>query len=134
MRQFNNLKGIMTYKNDNYEKLNEFRKLVKDWNGYEAEPINPEVIKTARDIVRTMPPEAQPEVFPLASGNIQLEWEKNGKYLEITLESNGEQRHKVVYGDSDMKGWWFEGWVYRNSTSIGTLVMRTIFNREYRIR
>lgn len=133
MRQFNNLKGIMIRKNDNYEKLNGFKKLEKDWNGYEAEPIDPEVIKIAREIVRIMPSEAQPEIFPLASGNIQLEWERGGKYLEITLEKNNERHYKVAYGDPGVKDWWFTGWVYKNNISVGMLVMRTMFNQEFRI-
>lgn len=73
--------------------LEEFRKTTKKkgWNGYDAEPLSDRVIDNAIALVKTL--SSPPEVFPVATGNIQMEWDRSdGGYLEVTV---GEDPDKV---------------------------------------
>ena len=66
--------------------LEEMRKLTKKkgWNSYEAEPIPGEVINNAIALVKTL--RYMPEVYPVATGNVQMEWDRSdGGYLEVTV-------------------------------------------------
>lgn len=59
----------------------DLRKLEKNWNDYNAEPLIPEYIDTAEELYAILP--ANFEIFPLADGGVQLEYEEN-MMLKIT--------------------------------------------------
>ena len=66
--------------------LEEMRKLTskKGWNSYDAEPVPGEVIDNAIALVKTL--RYMPEVYPVATGNVQMEWDRSdGGYLEVTV-------------------------------------------------
>ena len=67
-------------------KLESFRGLKKDWNGYNAEPFSEKLINKALELLKQTIP--VPEVFPTANNSIQFEWEKTGLYLEIEIFEN----------------------------------------------
>lgn len=77
----------------NLDHLNHLTNLAdKGWNGYESEPINQEAIKNAINMVNKVV--VQPKIFPLANGNIQLEYynrDKDMEYLELEVSENGIQ-------------------------------------------
>lgn len=73
----------------NLLKLMDFASLTNNWNGYGAKPIPEEVILHTGEILREL--NHQPEVFPCATGTIQLEYElDNLDYLQMKITQNGE--------------------------------------------
>ena len=69
--------------------LNEIRPVVtkKGWNGYGCEAIPDSILDNAVSVVRKL--DVVPEVFPLATGGIQLEYDRDdGGYLEIEITDN----------------------------------------------
>lgn len=86
-------KANMASRQNNLDRLNHLTNLAdKGWNGYESEPINQEAIKNAINIVNKVV--VQPKIFPLANGNIQLEYynrDKDMEYLELEVSENGIQ-------------------------------------------
>ena len=59
---------------DNIKKVEEFRKLEKDWNMYDADPLPLKVIDNAIEILKHL--DIQPKVFPTAADSIQFEYEE----------------------------------------------------------
>ena len=73
----------------NLERLNTFATYKEGWNGYGAAPIINDVLARMKGLILTL--SVQPEIFPLASGEIQFEYEKkNGEYLQFKLLADGE--------------------------------------------
>ena len=69
---------------ENLTRLEEFRMLQKDWNGYGANPIPFAAIDKAISIVKRLA--IQPEIFPTGRETVQLEWDSNyGDYLEFEI-------------------------------------------------
>lgn len=69
---------------DNLKRLDMISELQSDWNGYGAEPIDPAAIERTKRIIFKM--DVQPDVFPLATNGVQIEWEfSNGWYLEFEI-------------------------------------------------
>ena len=64
-------------------KINEMYKFKEGWDGYYADPIPKKILDLTKDILRHI--QMQPEIFPVATGCIQLEYEKGNNYLEIEL-------------------------------------------------
>jgi hypothetical protein len=60
------------------EILESFRKLEKDWNGYDAEPIPDESIDSALDFLNYLKENIKdliyPEIYPTAQDSVQFEW------------------------------------------------------------
>ena len=84
----------------NLKKLERISSFSENWNGYGAQPLSPRVIKRAEYFVRRFI--VQPEIFPIADGAIQVEWEKsNGEYLEIQI--NLDEKIPVFMIDADGK-------------------------------
>lgn len=71
----------------NMQKLQSIKELEKNWNGYDAEPISPQVIQITQRLLPDL--YEQPEVFPTGRDTIQLEYEKtNGDYLEFEIAAS----------------------------------------------
>lgn len=70
---------------DNIAKLNDIGRQcnMKNWNGYDAEPIPIEIIDFCSKVVWNLG--IQPEIFPTACQSIQLEYEKDSEYMEIGI-------------------------------------------------
>jgi hypothetical protein len=70
--------------------LSELRKLADleaNWDGYQADPIDPDILKAAERIAETMPLFAGlPSVVPMTRGRLQFEWHKGSRSLEIEVE------------------------------------------------
>ncbi len=57
---------------ENLMKLDSFKELENDWNGYGAEPFNEEHIEKVKFLVSLL--KIQPEIYPTARNSIQLEY------------------------------------------------------------
>ncbi len=82
----------------NLKKLDEIEKLSQNWDKYGAEPLSQRLINETRELLKKI--YIQPEIFPTATGNIQIEYEKeNGDYLEIQLTP--EQQCEIYIATKD---------------------------------
>lgn len=66
--------GIMVTLEYNLKKINEMYKFEEGWDGYDANPISKEILDLTKSLLKRI--KMQPEVFPVATGGIQLEYEK----------------------------------------------------------
>lgn len=61
-----------------------FGKLEKNWNLYDADPFENELIEKCVELVKSL--KIQPEIFPTARGSIQFEYYfKDGTYFEVEI-------------------------------------------------
>jgi hypothetical protein len=66
------------------ERIRGFATLVKGWDSYAGRCIKPWAINEAVAFLQMMPPQSPlPFAAPISNGNVQLEWKKPGKYLEL---------------------------------------------------
>jgi len=71
----------------NLKKLKSFEAYADNWNGYGAPRFEKSLVSLAENVLRKL--DHQPEVFPIAGGAIQLEYEKeSGEYLEFEILEN----------------------------------------------
>ena len=64
--------------------INDIKKLEKDWNGYDAEPIPVDICEKADKILSKL--EYIPEIFPTGRQTIQFEYRyKDCSYLEFEI-------------------------------------------------
>lgn len=87
---------------DAWMKLDSFHGYEKNWNGYDAEPISDKLIYFVKNLIFEL--DIIPEIFPVADGSIQLEYDQDGKYLEFQIY---EDKHMTWYykeGDMDQEG------------------------------
>lgn len=87
---------------DAWMKLDNFHVYKKGWNGYDAEPFSDKLIYFVKNLISEL--DIIPEIFPVADGSIQLEYDQNGKYLEFQIY---EDKHMTWYyreGGMDQEG------------------------------
>lgn len=85
--------------------FDDLRKLKKNWNDYNADPLNPEYIDTAEELFTLL--DAGFEVFPLADGGVQIEYEDENIYIEFVVENkvtsywrkNGSEESCIAEGE-----------------------------------
>ena len=72
--------------------LNRFARLESNWDGYGAAPINPAVIREARELIATIADHIAeaPTIVPTSRGAIQLEWHRASRCLELEFESQAK--------------------------------------------
>lgn len=83
----------------NLKKINEMYKFEEGWDGYDANPISKETLDLTKSLLKRI--KMQPEVFPVATGGIQLEYEKENNYLEIELCENSLSLFMINEKDKD---------------------------------
>lgn len=67
--------------------LNSFRNLAHNWDGYNAPPIEDEVINTSLAVLDKLT--LEPEIFPTGRNSVQFEYDSNnGNYIEIEIFSD----------------------------------------------
>lgn len=85
---------------ENLKKLEIISKLESGWNYYYADPIPTSMIDIMKDMLPKL--KIQPEIFPLACGSIQFEYEKdNGDYLEFKMLHGGLLEMYVIIDCDD---------------------------------
>lgn len=90
--------NIITQK-ESLEKLKSIKNLEYDWDGYEAESMNPEIYNNASKLIEKII--IPPRVFPTANGTIQFEYHKKNnddEYLEFEIFNN---KIEVLFMRSD---------------------------------
>ena len=75
--------GDTVTKEENLARLDRYSKFESDWDGYGAKPNSMKVIETVKAILNEI--HIQPLIFPIGSGDIQLEWEDHGIYMELDV-------------------------------------------------
>jgi hypothetical protein len=67
--------------------LEDLLKLASNWNSYGAQPIKPEVVRAASDLLREIVQQQtpQPTVVPTVRGGVQLEWHTSAVDLEVEI-------------------------------------------------
>jgi hypothetical protein len=80
--------------------------LSPDWNGTRAEPTRSEVLASAEELLRTWTPHNLPEpnLLPLPSGGLGIEWHAGGIDLEIAIE--GPDLLDVLFTDHRTGSTW----------------------------
>ncbi len=102
---------------NNLNKLTQFAKYEKNWNGYDADPFSPDLISIMMDLILRL--RIQPQIFPVADNSIQIEYDgENGRYLEFQIYENG----KVHCYREDGKGNDEEKTLDLNATEINKIV------------
>ena len=68
----------------NIEKLTKIEEMKENQNGYSSVPFSHDFISFIKGEIRKL--EIQPQIFPLADGKLQLEYDRNdGRYLEFEV-------------------------------------------------
>ena len=60
-----------------------------NWDGYGAPVIRKDIIEAARTFVQALPENlaCRPRIVPMSPGNLQLEWHRGSKILELEFEN-----------------------------------------------
>lgn len=75
-------------------KINSFKLLKHNWNGYNAESIDIDIIIRSLDLINIFPNFWHINVFPTGRNTIQFEYETKIKYYEIEVYKN---KYGVLY-------------------------------------
>ena len=87
----------MVTRDECINKLYEISKLEENWNDNGAPAFSDEIIRKTEELIDVFP--RYPEIFPTATGSIQLEWENDEtKYLEIEVFSKKKIKVFVMNG------------------------------------
>ena len=68
---------------DSFSKINSFAKFKENWNGYGASPFSKNVLDNAKKAILKL--NYQPEIFPVADGSIQFEYDFNNSHMEMQI-------------------------------------------------
>ena len=84
---------------ENKEKLKQFRKFGKDWNGYDAEPFDSKYLDYIEDILNCIDDELQPEIFPIQGDFtlVQFEWRSVSDRFYLEMEVNLFNKYEIYY-------------------------------------
>lgn len=85
----------------NLRKLSDIEALKDNWNENGAIAIPKELINKVRHLIFEL--NIQPEIFPLTDGQIQFEYEKGEKYMEINLKCRGKNSVTIIDEYSEKK-------------------------------
>lgn len=88
------------------EVLHDLLTLPADWNGSRAAPINPELVRSAERLLTDNVPLGVPEpnVLPLPSGALGIEWHGGGIDLEIEVQE--PEHFNVLFTDHRTEQEW----------------------------
>ena len=83
-------------RSENVAKIRRFAEYKKNWNGYNAEPIDKKIIDRALHFLYRAT--VQPKVFLTARSTVQFEWDGiENKYLEVEIFND----HYAVYSENN---------------------------------
>lgn len=90
-------------------RLDELIELPPDWDGYGAQPIDRQALIFAARVIdaATRHGLPTPEIFPVPSGGVQLEWVSRSMELEFEIEPGAN--NIVFVGDDSRSGRRFDG-------------------------
>ena len=67
----------------NKYKLESFKSLTLNWNGYDGKQISSSLIDTTINLLAEL--DYQPKIFPTGRGSIQIEYQQSENYIEIEV-------------------------------------------------
>jgi hypothetical protein len=69
--------------------LDRLGRLPANWDAQGAQPIDSRIIEAAKTLVRLLryEPIGLPKIVPIRNGNLQFEWNENGRTLELEIET-----------------------------------------------
>lgn len=71
---------------NNLQKLNNIKLFKENWNGYNAKPFSDKLIEKCKEIVKKIPDNLQPTIFPTGRNSIQMQYElADNSYLEFEI-------------------------------------------------
>lgn len=83
-----------------WARLNKFKKLPLNWNGYGEMPIEDRAIQKTLQLLESVAVDAAaPEVMPMPDGGVQVEWDRGGCELEVEVPASGPLI--VLFVDAD---------------------------------
>lgn len=85
----------------NIDMLEAVSHLDDNWDGYGAAKIDKDIIRKANEIIYNLI--YQPEIFPTGRSTIQLEFDKNGDYLEFEIYSSKITMFKEIQNKTEEK-------------------------------
>jgi hypothetical protein len=96
-------------------RLIELAELRDGWDGYGAHPVDRHALVAAERLIRETLRAGwpTPELFPIPSGGVQLEWSAGSMELELEIEPGG--RGVVFVGDDSTSGRRFDGELPRDA-------------------
>ncbi len=109
----------------NLNKIDEIKMLNDGWDGKNAAAFDNTLLDKIRSLVLSL--DAQPEIFPLADGRIQLEYElEDGSYLEFHIDLTEESKVFML----DAQGKPSQATIKSCTESINQLVKK-FYGREF---
>lgn len=93
-----------SYKRVIFSRIESFRQLEEDWNGYGASPLPDDVLNIARGLAtRDLVSDLNPEVFPTGRQSIQFEFRnERGDEAELEIFSRDDSLLVIDPSDGDM--------------------------------
>src|SRR5215467_9106658 len=84
-------------------KISELARLAENWDSYGSRPIQEAAIEQASKAIEylsdiNLPP---PQIFPVPGGGLQLEFEQDGRELEIEFLPDGSMGYLMVAGSGE---------------------------------
>ena len=76
--------------------------LKSNWDSYNADPPDPEVVGVAEKLLTTLAKDDRvppPYINPTRAGGIQLDWEQNDKYFEVELGTDKLEIASFLFRD-----------------------------------
>ena len=87
---------------NNIQKLSEIGNLPENWNGYTATTFSKEFIGYLKQNILML--DKQPEIFPIAYGNVQFEYDhEDGGYLEFEISPDSVIKCYIEEPDGEYK-------------------------------
>ncbi len=86
-------------------KLEELLELPRGWNSYNADQIHPDAVATAINVLCKLGfLKSLPDVIPMSSGEVQLQWGDDNEAVEIECHIDGTLSILIEYDDK-MEEW-----------------------------
>lgn len=88
--------GVRPTQMKNFERLDSFLNLKRNWNQNDAEPISEKLVSQAKGLLPVLL--VQPEIFPTANGTIQFEYDNSvGDHFDFEMYADGKAEYFWEY-------------------------------------
>jgi hypothetical protein len=86
-------------------KISELAQLTENWDSYGSHPIQRVAIERASDAIGCLSTInlPAPQIFPVPGGGLQLEFEQDGRELEIEFFPDGSTEYLMVASNGEMR-------------------------------
>ncbi len=78
---------------ESLSKIDSFAKFQNNWNSYGAQPFSKAVLDNAKKTIMSLC--YQPEIFPVADGSIQFEYDRGESHLEMQIFEDHIETYSV---------------------------------------